>query len=131
MQQNQFDNGRGQVYEEKNSGSKCKVKNVSQLQDEQIRKNYPHSEKKSVIDQLHRIPIEDPYRWLEDIESDAVSSWIKAQNKITDEVLNNFSERETIKNRLTQLQYRDEVLEVKQSRNGLFFLKKLANKEQK
>ncbi|MFX1515329.1 MAG: prolyl oligopeptidase family protein [Promethearchaeota archaeon] len=103
---------------------------MNQLQDEQIRKNYPHSEKKSVIDYFHGIPIEDPYRGLEEIESDSVSSWIKAQNQLTDDVLNNFPERDAIKKRLTQLQYRDEVLEVKQSHGCLFFLKKLSTKEQ-
>ncbi|MFX0126442.1 MAG: hypothetical protein ACFFAE_22685, partial [Candidatus Hodarchaeota archaeon] len=100
------------------------------MRDEQIRKNYPSSDKKIVVDQLHGIPVEDPYRWLEDIESESVSSWITAQNNLTDKILNSYPERETIKNRLTQLQYRDEVLKVKESRSGLFILKKLSSKEQ-
>ncbi len=102
----------------------------SVMQDEQVRKNYPPSDKKIVIDRLHGIPIEDPYRWLEEIENDTVCSWIDAQNKLTDDVLNSLPEKEAIKKRLTQLQYRDELLRVKESHNGLFFVKKLADKEQ-
>jgi prolyl oligopeptidase len=104
---------------------------VSRLKrDSQIQNKYPNTEKKIVTEHIHGTTIQDFYQWLEGTSDAAVASWIEAQNRLTDEVLNNVQKRDSIRKRLMQLQYRDEVLKVKESRNGLFILKKLASEEQ-
>lgn len=37
----------------------------------------------SVIDTIWGTPVADPYRWLEDLDSDTVKTWLKQQQKIT------------------------------------------------
>jgi len=37
--------------------------------------NYPETPRKPVTDEYHGIPVEDPYRWLEDTKDPAVKAW--------------------------------------------------------
>ncbi|MCI0441900.1 prolyl oligopeptidase family serine peptidase, partial [bacterium] len=64
---------------------------------------YPTSRKSNVIDEIHGIKVPDPYRWLEDLDSEETCKWIEEQNKVTFEVLEKIPEREKIRERLTQL----------------------------
>src|SRR5690349_10997450 len=49
--------------------------------------NYPETPKKPVTDEYHGIPVEDPYRWLEDSKDPTVRAWNEAQNLLTRETL--------------------------------------------
>lgn len=64
--------------------------------------NYPAAAKVDQVDFYHGQPVADPYRWLEnDIrDSQEVSSWIDAQNKITRKYLDNIPERNSFHDRL-------------------------------
>lgn len=64
---------------------------------------YPTSRKIEQIDEYHGTKVADPYRWLEDPESDETQAWIEAQNQVTFAYLNEIPAREKIKQRLTQL----------------------------
>jgi prolyl oligopeptidase len=64
---------------------------------------YPQTKKEAVIDTLFGTPVEDPYRWLEDDNSEATASWVKAQNDVTFTYLNMLPGRDSIKARLTSL----------------------------
>jgi prolyl oligopeptidase len=64
---------------------------------------YPISKKSDVIDEIHGIKVPDPYRWLEDLDSEETRNWVEEQNKITFEFLEKIPEREKIRERLTQL----------------------------
>jgi prolyl oligopeptidase len=64
---------------------------------------YPQTKKEAVIDTLFGTPVEDPYRWLEDDNSEATASWVKAQNEVTFTYLNLLPGRDSIKARLTAL----------------------------
>lgn len=64
---------------------------------------YPISRKSDVVDEIHGIKVPDPYRWLEDLDSEETRKWIEEQNKITFEFLEKIPEREEIRERLTQL----------------------------
>ncbi|HLT32593.1 MAG TPA: prolyl oligopeptidase family serine peptidase [Aquaticitalea sp.] len=47
--------------------------------------------------------IKDPYRWLEDDMSDETAEWVKAQNVVTGNYLDNIPYREELKDRLTEI----------------------------
>jgi prolyl oligopeptidase len=56
-----------------------------------------------VSDTLHGYVIPDPYRWLEDFESDQARKWIEAQQSLTDLILGRVPGRERIRERLSEL----------------------------
>lgn len=65
--------------------------------------NYPPTRKSDQVDEYHGITVSDPYRWLEDPDSEETQSWVAAQNNITFDYLNQIPQREQIKERITQL----------------------------
>ncbi|MEG8946918.1 prolyl oligopeptidase family serine peptidase [Rosettibacter firmus] len=65
--------------------------------------HYPPAKKISHIDNYHGTNVEDPYRWLEDLNSEETKEWIKAQNELTNSYFSNIPFREKIKKRLTDL----------------------------
>ncbi|MEB3343665.1 prolyl oligopeptidase family serine peptidase [Okeania sp.] len=64
---------------------------------------YPVTEKTDTTENYHGIQVPDPYRWLEEPDSEKTQDWIKSQNEITFNYLTEISERETIKKRLTKI----------------------------
>ncbi|MBE9142802.1 prolyl oligopeptidase family serine peptidase [Planktothrix mougeotii] len=65
--------------------------------------SYPHTQKCDQVDNYHGVTVADPYRWLEDLDSEETKTWVEAQNAVTFAYLNNIPAKETLKNRLTQL----------------------------
>lgn len=69
---------------------------------------YPETKKVNQIDTFFGQVIEDPYRWLEEQESDDTKKWREQQNDISrkylDKIPNNFTLREQIK-RNTEITY--------------------------
>ena len=65
--------------------------------------NYPETRQGNQIDTYHGVEVSDPYRWLEDPDSEETKAWVEAQNQVTFGYLNQIPQREAIKNRLTQL----------------------------
>ena len=64
---------------------------------------YPKTKKVDQTDDYHGTIVADPYRWLENPDSEDSRAWIEAQNKITQAYLATIPEREKIKARLTEL----------------------------
>lgn len=64
---------------------------------------YPETRRMDHIDVIHGVEVPDPYRWLEDIDSDETRSWIEAQNKITFNYLEGLTKRKQIAERMTEL----------------------------
>ena len=64
---------------------------------------YPETERGDVVDVYFGDDVADPYRWLEDLDSDATAAWVDAQNAISFPYLETIPQREAIKNRLTEL----------------------------
>ena len=64
---------------------------------------YPPSPKVDQVDDYHGTPVADPYRWLEDPDSEQSQAWITAQNKVTFSHLDSIPQRQQIKERLTEL----------------------------
>ena len=64
---------------------------------------YPESRKTDHIDVIHGVKVPDPYRWLEEIDSEETRAWIDAQNELTFGYLGNIGARERIRRRMTEL----------------------------
>ncbi|MEH2206318.1 MAG: prolyl oligopeptidase family serine peptidase [Nostoc sp.] len=64
---------------------------------------YPTSHKSNQADNYHGTLVADPYRWLEDPDSQETRTWIEAQNQVTFGYLSEIPAREKIKQRLTKL----------------------------
>ena len=65
--------------------------------------NYPYSRKSEQVDNYHGTKVTDPYRWLENPDSEDTIAWVEAQNKVTFGFLEKIPAREDIKKRLTKL----------------------------
>jgi prolyl oligopeptidase len=64
---------------------------------------YPDTEKSDQIDTLWGTVVADPYRWLEDDNSDETKSWVQAQNKVTRSFLDSIPFRAEIRQRYEEL----------------------------
>ena len=65
--------------------------------------NYPPARKSDQVDNYHGVKVADPYRWLEDLDSQETRAWVEAENKFTFGFLATIAQRNTIKDRLTKL----------------------------
>ncbi|MFQ5495927.1 MAG: prolyl oligopeptidase family protein, partial [Phycisphaerae bacterium] len=65
--------------------------------------SYPQARMADVVDDHHGTLVSDPYRWLEDPDSQESRAWIEAENEITFGYLDDIPERARIKDRLTKL----------------------------
>lgn len=64
---------------------------------------YPPTRKDDVTDIYFGTQIADPYRWLEDDRSPETEAWVKTQNKVTFDYLDQIPYRDTLKQRLEAL----------------------------
>ena len=64
---------------------------------------YPETKKEDVKDDYHGTPIADPYRWLEDDNSEETKAWVAEQNKVTNTYLAGIPYRDKVKKRLEEL----------------------------
>ncbi len=85
--------------------------------------SYPDSKPGKTIDILHDIKVPDPYRWLEDLNSDQTSTWVKAQSSLTDSYLDAIPGRKALENHLTKL-WNVERLGVPSFEGGYYFFSK-------
>jgi prolyl oligopeptidase len=67
------------------------------------RLTYPSCRQSNQADNYHGTLVADPYRWLEDPDSEETKTWIEAENKVTFAYLSEIPAREKIKQRLTKL----------------------------
>ncbi len=64
---------------------------------------YPDSPREDVIEVLHGVEVSDPYRWLEELDSEPAQDWVQAQNRLTFAYLDQIGVRERIHGRFTEL----------------------------
>ncbi len=64
---------------------------------------YPDARRADTVETLHGRAVPDPYRWLEDPNSEETKAWIAAENRLTSGYLAQVPARTTITQRLTRL----------------------------
>jgi len=65
--------------------------------------NYPPARKSDQVDDYHGVKVADPYRWLEDLDSEETRAWVEAENKLSFAYLGSIPARTALKDRLTKL----------------------------
>ncbi len=65
--------------------------------------NYPVTKKVDTVDVYFGNHVADPYRWLEDDNSEETKAWVKAENEVTFNYLKNIPFRDKIQERFTKI----------------------------
>jgi len=79
----------------------CLVAGITQ---QMIKPNtYPPARKSDQVDDYHGVKVADPYRWLEDLDSEETRAWVEAENKLSFAYLASIPARTPLKERLTKL----------------------------
>ncbi len=82
--------------------------------------DYPTAPKVDVVDDYHGTEVADPYRWLEDLDSEQTRAWVAAENELTFGWLAKIPARDRIRDRLTEL-WNYPKYGVPFERGGLYF----------
>jgi prolyl oligopeptidase len=69
----------------------------------QAQLRYPETKKENVADDYNGVKVEDPYRWLEDDNSEQTKAWVQEENKLTFDYLSKIPYREKIKKRIEEM----------------------------
>jgi prolyl oligopeptidase len=85
------------------------------------RADYPETRRDDHIDVLHGVRVPDPYRWLEDVDSEETAAWTDAQDALTQSVLETIPFRDAIRGRLDELSSFEVVGVPKEAGGRLFF----------
>lgn len=64
---------------------------------------YPQTRTVDTVDTYFGVKVPDPYRWLEDDNSDSTKKWVDAENAITQDYLSKIPFRDKIRDRLRQI----------------------------
>lgn len=64
---------------------------------------YPKTKKVDVTDNYFGADVADPYRWLEDDNSEETKEWVRQQNEVTFSYLNSIPHKAKLKQRITEL----------------------------
>ncbi len=76
---------------------------VAELPDAPTKADYPVAERSDHVDHYHGVEVADPYRWMEELESEAVDAWVEAENEVSFPYLASLPSRDPIKERITEL----------------------------
>jgi prolyl oligopeptidase len=64
---------------------------------------YPPTTTGTVVDDYNGTRVDDPYRWMENLDSQEVAAWVKTQNAVTEPFLASLPRRKPLNERLTAL----------------------------
>ncbi|HJU02281.1 MAG TPA: S9 family peptidase, partial [Actinomycetes bacterium] len=64
---------------------------------------YPPARRLDLVEELYGFRVADPYRWLEDADSDETEAWSKAQDELLAEWMDARPERGAVRERLERL----------------------------
>lgn len=90
----------------------------------------PSTAAEPVTEILHGVPITDPFRWLEDQNSERTRQWIEEQTRYARTYLDGLPGRERIRERIREFLAVETFDSVMKAGNRYFFRKRLAHDEQ-
>ena len=96
---------------------------VSESNNEHANSNdikYPDTRTVTQTDDYHGTTVSDPYRWLENTDSEEVAGWVEQQNQLARPYLESLPTREAYKKRMTEL-WDYEKYDVPFTKGGKFF----------
>ena len=64
---------------------------------------YPKSERTDFTETIHGVAVPDPYRWLEELDTEPVDQWVEKQAAFAQDYLKKLPGREAFEKRLTEL----------------------------
>lgn len=70
---------------------------------------YPTARKADLVEELHGQQVPDPYRWLEEIDSDETKAWVAAQAQLAQGYLSELPGRDRIAKRLEEIWDYDKI----------------------
>src|SRR5690554_4226683 len=70
---------------------------------DEIKLTYPETKKVDTVDTYFGEEVKDPYRWLEDDRSAETGAWVKAQNEVTNDYLDQIPYRQELEDRLKEI----------------------------
>jgi prolyl oligopeptidase len=76
---------------------------VCRAHDEVVNMDYPPARREELVEEMHGVPISDPFRWLENADHADTRAWVAAQNDLTERYLAGIPAREQIRARLSEL----------------------------
>lgn len=94
--------------------------NQSHTAAQTTRLTYPAAKRVEQVDLYHGVAVSDPYRWLEQMDSDETKAWARAQDALLQSHLADAPTRAAIKARLTELAQTDSY-GVPRKANGRYF----------
>jgi len=68
-----------------------------------IASDYPPARRADVVDVFHGVRVNDPYRWMEDLDSPELATWIEAQNRLAEPRIETNPAYAAIRDRLGKL----------------------------
>ena len=89
----------------------------------------PPTRQDNVKETIHGVEIVDPYRWLEDQDSEETHKWVAAQNVYTHSLLDKLPQRAAISKRLMEMLKHDTIGFPREENGYYFFTKKGADQD--
>ena len=89
----------------------------------------PRAKRQRIVDHLHGVDVQDPYRWLEDMRSPESRAWLKGQDRHARRVLGNLPERAALAKRISELSYLDMLNPPSRRGTRHFFSRQHADRE--
>jgi prolyl oligopeptidase len=89
----------------------------------------PVTRQDNVKETIHGVEIVDPYRWLEDQESQETKSWVTAENAYAHSLLDGLPMRERAQKRLMEMYHHDSMGSPAEEGGYYFFYKKGADQD--
>jgi prolyl oligopeptidase len=82
---------------------------------------YPEARATDHVDTLHGVEVADPYRWMEDLDSEELATWVKAQSELAFDYLRNIPEWQGIRDRVEELWNYEKISAPSRKANRYFF----------
>ena len=90
---------------------------------------YPPAPRHDTVDQLHGVPVADPYRWLEDPAHAGVGAWVDAQDRLARATLARQPRRDALAERFRELYYLETVSTPHQRAGRYFYTRRQPDEE--